>query len=114
MKIVIGLGALISLISLAAMAWAAPAAEPTFRLTEKRQKEILYLLKQDCGSCHGMTLKGGLGTPLLPHNLQGKPDEFLVHTIREGRPGTAMPPWEQFLSEEETHWLVKALKQGVK
>ncbi|MCB9083044.1 MAG: cytochrome c [Bdellovibrionaceae bacterium] len=73
----------------------------------------MYLLRQDCGSCHGMTMKGGLGTPLLPENLQDKPDGFLVHTIREGRPGTAMPPWKQFINEDEAKWLVKVLKEGV-
>ena len=26
---------------------------------------------QDCGSCHGLTLKGGLGQPLLPGKLGG-------------------------------------------
>ena len=31
-----------------------------------RQNELLYFIKHDCGSCHGMTLKGGLGPALLP------------------------------------------------
>ena len=26
-----------------------------------RQDELLHLLRQDCGSCHGLTLRGGLG-----------------------------------------------------
>lgn len=114
MKFILGIGTVISLLSLAAMAWAAPTTDQSWQLTEQRQKEIIYLLKQDCGSCHGMTLKGGLGTPLLPSSLEGKPDEVLVHTISEGRPGTAMPGWKQFLTANEIEWLVKTLKQGVK
>lgn len=83
-------------------------------LEPARQKEILYLLRQDCGSCHGMTLKGGLGSSLLPEVLKDKPSAFLVETIREGRQGTAMPPWKQFLTQQETEWLVETLKTGVK
>jgi len=77
-----------------------------------RQKELLNLLKHDCGACHGLTLKGGLGPALLPENLAGKPDEFLVKTILEGRKGTAMPPWQQFISRDEAFWLVGLLRKG--
>ena len=78
-----------------------------------RQQELLYLLKQDCGSCHGLTLKGGLGPSLLPGALEGKPDELLVMTILEGRAGTAMPPWKAMLSEAEAAWLVTQMQRGV-
>lgn len=78
-----------------------------------RQGELLHLLKQDCGSCHGMTMKGGLGPALLPQDLAGKPDEFLVHTVLEGRPNTAMPPWQGMLDREEAQWLILQLRQGL-
>ncbi len=78
----------------------------------QRQKELLYLLQQDCGSCHGLTLKGGLGSPLLPVNLIDKPDAALVEVIMEGLPGTPMPPWRFLLEEKEAAWLVRALKTG--
>lgn len=42
-------------------------------LSEVRQKQLIHLLKQDCGSCHGLTLKGGLGPALLPDVLLSKP-----------------------------------------
>lgn len=74
-----------------------------------RQKELIHLVRQDCGSCHGMTLKGGLGPPLLPENLAEKPAEGLVATIYYGRPGTPMPPWKQFMSENEADWIVQKL-----
>jgi cytochrome c55X len=74
---------------------------------------VLYLLKQDCGSCHGMTLKGGLGPSLLPAAIDGKPTELLVTTILEGRPATAMPPWKSMLSEDEAAWLVTQMQRGV-
>jgi cytochrome c55X len=77
-----------------------------------RQAQLLYLLKHDCGSCHGMTRKGGLGPALLPENLHDFPPEFLVMTILDGRPGTPMPPWRGELSEADARWLVEALNRG--
>lgn len=86
----------------------AAAAEPD----AARQREITHLVRQDCGSCHGMTLAGGLGLPLRPEALRDKPRESLVATILYGRPGTAMPPWAPFLSEPEAEWVVDMLLQG--
>ena len=83
-------------------------------ISTERQTELMYLLKQDCGSCHGMTLKGGLGPALLPGNLDGKPKELLVTTILEGRTGTAMPPWKAMLTQDEAEWITVQLLQGVK
>jgi len=77
-----------------------------------RQRELLHLLKQDCGSCHGMRLTGGLGPALTPEALRTKPAASLVATIVSGRPGTAMPPWRRFVSEAEAEWLVARLVVG--
>ncbi len=81
-------------------------------IPSERQQELLHLLKQDCGSCHGLTLKGGLGPALLPENLQGKPAFFLAQTILDGRPGTAMPPWRGLINPAEASWLAQILLQG--
>ena len=77
-----------------------------------RQAELLYLLKHDCGSCHGMTRKGGLGPPLLPDNLDKRPQLLMVNTILDGRPGTPMPPWRGELTEQDARWLVEAMRSG--
>ena len=90
----------------------APTSNNTI-VTEKRQTQLIHLLKQDCGSCHGMTLKGGLGPALLPENLKDKPIEFLKNTILSGRPGTAMPPWQGILTEQEALWLTQQIQQGL-
>jgi cytochrome c55X len=76
-----------------------------------RQTELRNLLVQDCGSCHGLTLRGGLGPSLQGQALAGKPAEYLAATILFGRPGTAMPPWRPFLSDTEAAWLASILKQ---
>ena len=73
---------------------------------------MLRLLHQDCGSCHGLRLTGGLGPALTPGALKDKPDASLTATIVSGRPGTPMPPWQPFISEDEARWLVERLKEG--
>ena len=85
----------------------------TAELTAARQNELLYFLKHDCGSCHGMTLKGGLGPALLPATLSAKPKEYLVTTILEGRKNTAMPPWKTMLSQDDATWITEQLQQGL-
>lgn len=98
-----------SLILVTVLALAAPAAaEPG----PARQKELLHLLKHDCGSCHGMTMKGGLGAPLLPEKLAERSDDELMASILNGMPGTAMPPWHPLLSQEDARYLVRALRAG--
>ena len=72
------------------------------------------LLIQDCGSCHGLTMRGGLGPALLPETLSGKSDALLVATILDGRPGTAMPPWKAILEKDDAAWMVRRLKGGLK
>ena len=82
-------------------------------ISQLRQNELIYLLRQDCGSCHGMTLQGGLGPPLLPQTLANKPEALLLNTILAGRPNTAMPPWRDFLTATEANWLLKKLLKGI-
>ena len=82
-------------------------------VTSTRQNELIHLLKQDCGSCHGMTLKGGLGPALLPELLVDKSTSYLVMTILEGHPNTAMPGWKTMLSTDDALWIAEQIKQGV-
>jgi len=96
----------------AAMVCALPAFASAGELGVNRKDELVHLLKHDCGSCHGLTMKGGLGPSLLPTALAGKDDALLVETILEGRPGTPMPPWRSQLSPAEAAWLVQALRAG--
>lgn len=77
-----------------------------------RQTELLYFLKHDCGSCHGLTRSGGLGSPLLPEVLADRDDDDLTEIILEGLEGTPMPPWKELLTEEEARWLVRAIKEN--
>lgn len=76
------------------------------------QARLVNLVLQDCGSCHGMTLRGGLGPPLRPEQLADLPVEAIAAIIRDGVPDTAMPPWKPLLSAEEIHWISQQLKSG--
>ena len=79
-----------------------------------RQAEIIYLLKHDCGSCHGMRLEGGLGPALVAGRFVEWDTDQLALTILYGRPGTPMPPWRPFLSDSEARWLAAQLKGGIR
>jgi len=93
---------LLALLPLAAAAEPAPA----------RQQQLVRMVRQDCGSCHGMRLTGGLGPALTPAALADKPLESVVATIVHGRPGTPMPPWQAMLSEPEARWIAERLAAG--
>ncbi|HYG42204.1 MAG TPA: cytochrome c, partial [Bordetella sp.] len=41
-----------------------------------RQGQLEHLLRQDCGSCHGLRMTGGLGPPLTRQALAGKPRDL--------------------------------------
>ncbi len=85
---------------------AAPAPDPL------RARELVHIVRQDCGSCHGLTFAGGLGPALTADALAGKPAEGLVATIVSGRPGTPMPPFLGIVSEAEAVWIVDQLMRG--
>jgi cytochrome c55X len=78
----------------------------------ERRSQLVDTVRQECGSCHGLTLKGGLGPSLEPQALAGKDAEVLAYVILNGRRGTPMPPWRAHLSESETRWIVEQLQQG--
>ncbi len=82
-------------------------------VSPQRQAELRHLVKQDCGSCHGLTLKGGLGPPITPEAMADKSREAMLATLLQGRPGTPMPPWSDMLSYEEAVWIIDLLYRGV-
>jgi len=92
------------------LATAGAAADPP---AGPRQNELIHRLKHDCGSCHGMTMKGGLGPSLRPSAIDAVPDTALVDVILGGVPGTPMPPWDFEISRDEAFWLVRRLKEGL-
>ena len=94
------------------LCWLSASAASAAAPNQQRQVELLHLLKQDCGSCHGMTLKGGLGPALTADVMANKSRELMLHTILEGRAGTPMPPWSAILKFEEAEWILDILYKG--
>lgn len=78
----------------------------------KTTAELENFVIQDCGSCHGLTFNGGLGPPLRPADLELLPEVAISAIIREGVPGTAMPPWKALLTDREIAWISNQLKTG--
>jgi cytochrome c55X len=77
-----------------------------------RAAALEHMVIQDCGSCHGLTMKGGLGSPLTVEALAGAEPEGLALIILDGVPGTAMPPWRPLITEDEAMWIANYLKNG--
>jgi len=67
------------------------------------------LVLHDCGSCHGLTRRGGLGPDIRAEALSHYEPEGLAAVILDGIPGTAMPPWRPLLSEDEARWIAQYL-----
>jgi len=68
------------------------------------------LFRKHCAACHGSDGDGGVGIPLsLPSFIDHVNDDYLVKTIRHGRPGRVMPAFKNF-SQKEVHHLVKFLR----
>ena len=91
----------------------ASAAAIETDLPPERQKVLMHVLTQECGSCHGLSMRGGLGSPLRPENLEGRPDSAFQAIILHGIGGTPMPAWRPILSEADAAWMVKVLRAGV-
>lgn len=93
-----------------AAAQSAPPAPAT--PSPERQGALVRMVRQDCGSCHGMRLTGGLGPALTPQALEGKPLLSMASTIYGGRPGTPMPGWSAMLTQDEAQWVAQQLADG--
>lgn len=78
-------------------------------ISASRQQDLKNLLIQDCGSCHGLQMKGGLGPALQASDLQDKSMAYISSIILDGKPGTAMPAWRPLISPEEARWLAELL-----
>jgi len=96
----------------AALALPAALAAAAQGVDEARQQQLIRMVRQDCGACHGMRLTGGLGPALTRDALADKPLDAMTATVVHGRPGTPMPPWRAMLSDADARWIVEQLARG--
>lgn len=101
----VGLGLL-----LVTSAWAQPGEQAP--LSPERIHQLVHMVRQDCGSCHGLTLKGGIGPALTAEALKNRSVEELRATILWGRPSTPMPPFHGIVSDAEATWIAGQLLSG--
>lgn len=86
---------------------------PQMTLAEQPDATALQrLVHQDCGSCHGLLLKGGLGPDLRVEAIEHYDSEGLTSVILDGIEGTAMPPWRPLMSQAEADWIAQYLLKG--
>lgn len=67
------------------------------------------LYERHCSACHQLDGAGGIGLPLTGRKLNDVSDEYLVKTIRLGRPGRVMPAFGE-MSDAQVSAIVKHLR----
>ncbi len=94
------------------LAWLLMTASAVAAETAPDPAALERLVRQDCGACHGLTLKGGLGPDIRPQSLSHYDSETLSAVILDGIPDTAMPPWRPLISRAQAEWIAEYLLKG--
>lgn len=63
------------------------------------------LYSKHCAVCHNENGMGGIGLPLNGTKIEFFPRDYLFKTIRQGRPGRVMPPFDE-LSDAQVNAIV--------
>ncbi|WLQ17260.1 cytochrome c [Hahella aquimaris] len=97
-----------------ALALLIACASPFVRAVDDNHSaaQLRNLVRQDCGSCHGLTLQGGLGPSLRPQPMQALGVDAIRLIIADGKPDTAMPPWRDLLTEQDIRQIAQGLLSG--
>ncbi len=81
------------------LVWLIPAA--LFAQSGSALQQGRALFRSNCAFCHGMTASGGRGPNLVSAPLShGDTDQAIERVIHDGVPGTTMPSFSEFTSEE--------------
>ncbi len=64
--------------------------------------------QDSCNGCHGPNREGGIGPALIPDRLT-ELDNFYFDAVKNGRPGTLMPPWGTMGMSDAEIWLLIGL-----
>ncbi|MBO8142440.1 MAG: c-type cytochrome [Firmicutes bacterium] len=80
------------------------------RAEEEHYEDLVHrgmlTFAEHCVVCHGAMGQGVVGPPLNREEFRGHPEEnrdvfdFIVQTVRDGRPGTTFPRWERLMTGE--------------
>ncbi|MBT3295846.1 MAG: c-type cytochrome [Verrucomicrobia bacterium] len=78
-------------------------------------KQGTHVFRSRCGSCHGVSAEGGIGSSLNTSEFLGLASDAFIHkTVTEGRRGTAMGAWSHLSAKELGRILayLRAFPQG--
>lgn len=89
----------------ALVAYLATDLPPAIPLEIVAAGPIAVLFWDKCSGCHGDNRQGGVGPALIPQRLSDN-KEFYRETISFGQSGTAMPAWQEILTELEIDNLI--------
>jgi len=95
------------------LTWGVYLAFESTRMARAQEEHLHDLVRrgmmtyaQNCVVCHGAAGQGVVGPPLNREDLRGNPledkeiFEFIVATVRDGRPGSSTPRWERLTTGE--------------
>jgi cytochrome c oxidase cbb3-type subunit 3/ubiquinol-cytochrome c reductase cytochrome c subunit len=90
-----------------------PAVEPQ-AIDREKILDFRVLYESNCSGCHGDDGRYGAARTLnQPLYLAILPRDTLRQIIRNGRPGTSMPPWAKSLGGPLTDQQVEVLVNGI-
>ena len=72
-------------------------------------KQVQEYYLDSCSGCHSPDRRGATGPALLPGRLT-ESDAYYANIIKNGKPGTIMPPWGAQLSDNEIDSLVAFMR----
>jgi glucose/arabinose dehydrogenase len=73
---------------------------------------IMELYTQNCASCHGQNMEGGLGSSLIDDIWKyGGSDEEIAKVVRDGVPEMGMVPWKDVLADDQIRALVILMRE---
>lgn len=89
----------------------ASAVADEYRLSPEDMKKASDMYFNTCAGCHGTTRKGATGPNLEPERLKTYPQDYLVTTLTNGKPG-GMPDWgrQGILSADDIQLMAKFLR----
>ncbi|HSQ26932.1 MAG TPA: cytochrome D1 domain-containing protein [Anaerolineales bacterium] len=81
--------------------------QPNTGIIAGRAVDDYYL--DTCSGCHGADRRGATGPALLAERMS-QDDSYYFDIIKNGKPGTVMPPWGGSLSDQEISDMVTYLR----
>ncbi|KMT64056.1 PQQ-dependent sugar dehydrogenase [Catenovulum maritimum] len=81
-------------------------------LAQMSKGDIKNIYQDNCASCHGKNLQGGMGGSLIDASWKhGSSDDEVSRSIKYGKPDLGMPAWQHTLSDEQIRSMVVFIRE---